>query len=262
MRGVRAIAGIAFALLAPADPVAAQYELVAPRSPGFLTNYDAWVEASALGEDDIQFQWDARIGAALDVYDYDAGRLSALAEYHGVFGSEFQSFDPNQSYYTFDASGSYRFGQSELAVRLHHVSRHLGDRPKLFGVDWNTIGVRVAQRLDHGRMELAARGSFDQVFKSSFVDYDSIVSGEARLRYPRDHRISLVAGGRGELFLTDEAIGGRSHVTGGIAHAGMRVEGAAAAVEFFVALERRVDPTPFTRGTEQWALVGFRVMNR
>jgi hypothetical protein len=250
------------AVLALTKPAAAQHELVPPPAPGFLSSFDVYVEAAALGEGDLQFRWDARMGAGVDVLDYETGRLNMFAEYHAVLGNEFQPFDPNQAYYTFGASGSYRLERTEIAAGLQHVSRHLGDRPKLFGVDWNTVGVRVAQRLDRGRLDLAARGSLDRVFKSTFVDYESMLAGEVRTRYPNDRRLSFVGGGRAELFLTDETIGGRSHVTGALVHGGVRVEGRGAAVEFFAAFERRVDPMPLARGTKHWVLAGFRVLNR
>jgi hypothetical protein len=251
-------------VLGAAGPAAAQLPLAPPPAPapGWLTNADFYVEAAALGEDDPQFRWDARIGAAVDVLDYGTGRLGALAEFHAVLGSELQPFDPNQASYRFDVSGSYRLRRTELGAYLQHVSRHLGDRPKLFGVDWNTVGARIAQRLDRERLALSARGSVEGVFKSTFVDYEWILSGEMTTRYPDGRSVSMVAGGRAEVFLTDEGRGGRSHVTGGLLQVGMRLEGAAAAIEVFAALERRVDPAPLTRGTRQWALVGFRVLDR
>jgi hypothetical protein len=245
-----------------ATPAFAQQEPTAPPPLGFLTKYDLDVEAAAIAGGDSAFRWDARLGAVLDVVDYGSGRVRALADYHGVFGEEFQPFDPNQAYFTFEVSGSYRFERSELAGRLHHVSRHLGDRPKGFGIDWNTLGVALEHRLDRERLDLSVRGSFDQVYKSNFVDYESIIAGGLESRYPDDRRVSFVSGGNIELYLTDDAIGGRSHVTGALVHAGMRLEGRAAAVELFAAFERRIDVSPFTRGTEQWALFGFRVLNR
>jgi hypothetical protein len=247
-----------------AAPAAAQLPLApaAAAAPGFLSSAEFYVEASAIGDDDVQYRWDARLGAAVDFVDYGSGRLSGMAEYHPVLGNDLQPFDPNQAYYTFDVSGSYRLRRTELSASLRHVSRHLGDRPKAFGVDWNTLGARIGQRMDNGRLDLSARASVGRVFKSSFVDYEWMLGGEMMTRYPNDRRMSVVAGGRAEVILTDEVRGGRSHVTGGLAHVGLRLEGPAAALELFAAVERRVDPSPLTRGTRQWALAGFRVLSR
>ena len=83
-----------------------------------------------LAYDDPRFTWDAHCGGDFDLVDYVHGRVTFLADYQAVLGSEFRPFDPYQSNYTLEAIGSYRVGQTEIVGVLHHVSRHLGDRAK------------------------------------------------------------------------------------------------------------------------------------
>ena len=224
--------------------------------------YNFQVSAAGLSDDDPRLQWDASIGGDIDLLDYGSGRINLLAEYHSVLGNELQPFDPNQSYYTFDVSASYRIKRSELSGYLHHVSRHVGDRPKEFGVAWNSLGTRVTRPMTRNRLDLSACGYIDYVYDRAFVDYRSMMGAEVASQYPNDRRVSVVAGGRADLVITDQDIAARSRVSGGLAHVGVRFEGSAAALEFFVALEQRIDPHPLTRGTEQWALAGFRLLSR
>ena len=47
-----------------------------------------------------------------------------------------------------------------------------------------------------------------------------------------------------------------------VVEGGVRVEGGAGAMEFFLAVERRVDPYPLQFGTANWVTVGFRLLSR
>ena len=50
--------------------------------------------------------------------------------------------------------------------------------------------------------------------------------------------------------------------TGFRGEAGVRAEGRAGAMEFFLAVERRIDPYPLQFGTARWVTVGFRLLSR
>jgi hypothetical protein len=54
----------------------------------------------------------------------------------------------------------------------------------------------------------------------------------------------------------------RGTQAGGRGEAGIRLEGAAGAVELFVAAERRVDPYPTEFYTDTWVTAGFRLRSR
>jgi hypothetical protein len=55
---------------------------------------------------------------------------------------------------------------------------------------------------------------------------------------------------------------GRGGQTGFRGEAGVRFDGGAAAVELYVAAERRIDPYPLDFSTAMWATAGFRLLGR
>ena len=54
----------------------------------------------------------------------------------------------------------------------------------------------------------------------------------------------------------------RGNQVGYRAEGGVRLEGSGAAVELFIAGERRIDPYPLEFGTATWFSAGFRLMSR
>src|SRR5919197_1517791 len=91
-----------------------------------------------------------RAGGSLDVIDYVFGRGTMTVDYETVMGHEFRAFDPTQANYTLEGAFSARVGATEVAAALHHVSRHLSDRPKRVPVAWNTLGARVLRHVAAG----------------------------------------------------------------------------------------------------------------
>ena len=65
-----------------------------------------------------------------------------------------------------------------------------------------------------------------------------------------------------QLFGTDDTLSDRGSQLGGFAEAGLRIEGAAGALEMFAGVERRVDAYPTERVARQWGLAGFRLISR
>jgi hypothetical protein len=54
----------------------------------------------------------------------------------------------------------------------------------------------------------------------------------------------------------------RGDQTGFRGETGVRFEGRRGAMEFFLAAEQRIDPSPLEFGTARWASVGFRLLSR
>ncbi len=52
-----------------------------------------------------RFTWDTHWGGDFDLVDYVHGRVTFLADYQALLGSEFRPFDPYQSNYTLEAIG-------------------------------------------------------------------------------------------------------------------------------------------------------------
>ena len=248
---------LGLALLLSAAPASAQS---AGGSP-FLSRFDFWVSMEHLSHDDPRYVWDGKWAAELDLVDYGSGRTQFAAEYQTILGEEFRIFDPNQGNYMLEGSTSVRLPAVELVGVFHHVSRHLSDRPKRFPVDWNMIGGRALTTVERGRTQVRARADLRKVIQHTYVDYvwelDAEAAGRVRLR----PRAALVALGQLRVLGVD---GTRSRGTqyGARGEGGLRLDGAAAALELIVAMERRIDPYQLEFSTATWWSAGFRLTSR
>ena len=255
-------AGAALVLLACASPAAGQ----AGAGPGggaatvgYLTRSAFHLTAERLAEDDPRLGWDAHFGGELDLVDYGAGRFTFLADYQVLLGDERRAFDPNHGNYVLSARSSLRLGATEVAAVFYHHSRHLSDREKPEPVDWNSVGAQVRHGIGDPRTRLEGRVDVRRVVQKSLVDYswelDAAVRGDRTLR-----------GGLGVLGVAGLVVKGvdgsrdRGGQAGYRVEGGVRLEGRGAAVELFVAGERRVDPVPLEAGTASWVAAGFRLL--
>jgi hypothetical protein len=241
-------------------PVAAQSPLDGPpRSAQFLSRLDVEMFAAAIAEDSIQFSSYMELRGEADVWDYLAGRLSMAIQYQAVLGDELQPFDPNQNNYLLEASSSVRAGPTELAGVFHHVSRHLGDRPKTQTIAWNTIRGRALRRFRFrdGMVDVRAEGGWVQ--DRSFVDYQWMTGGEVVVR----RRLSPVVGwyvrGSAEVWGVDRSVAQRSAQKGGRFEGGIRLSGAAGVLELFAGYERVIDADAFEQLPRSWPFAGLRL---
>lgn len=259
--------GLAAVFTLMAMPAAAQTAMAPPpaeastSSPALLSRFDFSVGMEHISSEDQRFVWDAYWGAELDLVDYGAGRLMFAAAYQTILGEEFRIFDPNQGNYMLAGSASARAGALEVAGVFHHVSRHLSDRPKRFPVDWNMIGARVLGSGVRGRTELRGRVDLRRVIQRSFVDYEWELDGETVARIRVAPRAAIVAGGGARILGVDESRG-RGTQYGLRGEGGIRFDGGAAALELFVAAERRIDPYQLEFATATWVTAGFRLISR
>jgi hypothetical protein len=253
---------LACLLLVVCTPVRAQEPLsAAPEHAQFLSRYDFQMSAALLGHPDIRYTWDTHWFGDLDLVDYTFGRITFLGDYQGLLGSEFRPFDPYQSNYTLEASGSLRLGKTEVIAVLNHISRHLGDRPKRQAVAENSLGLRVLERFHPGggRTELDVRIDVRKVIAQAYVDYTWMNELAFTLRRPLNRHISGYLRLHGQVYAVDRTIAGRGDQYGGRVEAGIRLNGTAGSVELFVGGERMIDADPLERMPEQWALGGFRL---
>jgi hypothetical protein len=246
---------MALALLASAAPASAQQPVQ------FLPRFDFHLAAEHLSSDDRRFAWDADFGGELDIVDYGIGRATFTANYEVLMGNQLRRFDPNQGNYILAGATSARAGGFELAGVFYHQSRHLSDRPKTAAVDWNMLGGRVARRFARGRSEVQTRADLRRTLKRSFVDYRWELDAEGRGRIELRPRVSLISA-VGARVLGVDGTRDRGTQSGYSAEGGVRFEGTAGAMEFFLAAERRIDPFPVEFGTVTWLKAGFRLLSR
>jgi hypothetical protein len=252
-------------VVACAAPAAAQVEpggeTAAPTGVRFLTRSALHLTAEHLFTDDRRFIWETSFGGEVDFVDYGLGRVSLAADYQVVLGDELRAFDPNQGNYDLTASASARLRPFELAAVFHHTSRHLSDRTKERPVDWNMLGARGLAFFQFGQTTLLGRAALLGVVQKSSVDY------RWELDAGVDARVRLVSGVSGITSLAVRALGvdgsqNRGTQGGYRAEGGIRLEGRGAAVELFLAAERRIDPYPLEFSKATWASVGFRLLSR
>lgn len=252
---------LAAAPAAAQSPPAPPAQAAPARRIEFLPRFDFLLGMEHLVDDDPRFVWDGRFGGEVDLIDYGVGRATFAAEYQVLLGEQFRIFDPNQGNYTLAGSLSARVRGVEVAGVFHHVSRHLSDRPKRQPIDWNMAGARVRGTLTRGRMHVDSRVDVRGVVQHSFVDYRWEADAEARARVTVAPQAAIVAAAGMRVLGVD---GSRDRGTqyGVRSEGGIRVEGPAAAVELFLAAERRIDPYQLEFSTGSWLTAGFRLVSR
>jgi hypothetical protein len=258
---MRRAAPLAALLVMGAASAWAQTATQQPSNRGFLSRFAIHLSGEHLSDDDPRYIWDASYGGDIDLVDYGSGRATLYANYQVIIGDEIRPFDPNQGNYILGARVSARLHGVEAAMLLHHESRHLSDRDKRPAVAWNMVGARLSKVLRWKGTLLEGHLDALGVTQASFVDYQWEIHGALRSEYPVRSRVAII----GDVRLRHLGVDGtrnRGGQNGARGEAGIRLEGGAAALELFVAAERRIDPYPLELGTVNWVSVGFRLANR
>ena len=219
------------------------------------------LSAEHLSGEDLMFVWDMNFGAALDVIDYGAGRASFVANYQAILGDEIRHFDPNQGNYILSGSLSMRTRGVEVAGVFYHQSRHLADRDNRVAVAWNMLGARLQRSVTTGRAHVDGRVDVRGVVAKAFVDYTWEIEGVVRSDVQIRPSVGVLFAGTLRRLGVDDSQN-RGNQTGFRGETGVRFEGRRGAMEFFLAAERRIDPSPLQFGTASWVTVGFRLLSR
>jgi hypothetical protein len=233
-----------------------------PSAPQFMSRFDFHMSASALATGDARFDWDTHFGGDFDFVDYVRGRATFLADYQAVLGGEFRAFDPNQGNYTLEAAGSVRTRPAELFLVLHHISRHLGDRPNTAAIAWNILQIRALRRLTAGNTTIDLRADLGKVIAHAGVDYSWKADLDVLLRRPTGASLGTYARGYLETLGIDGDLSRRGQQTGVRLEGGLRLPGPGGAFDLFVGYERVVDADAFERLPLHWAFAGFRLATR
>jgi hypothetical protein len=230
-----------------------------PPSVQFLPRLDIYAAAKALSGDDPQFMWATRVGANFDFVDYVHGRLLFITDYEGFFGEELQPFDPNQNIYTLAMGLSGRFRGTEIVAMYRHVSRHLIDREKDFGIAWNEVRGLLIRRVPVGDAAVDLTAEVGNVINRSYVDYEWSLLIHARTERQISPRSAFFVRGTGEYWVVDDTKAGRENKSGGLFEAGVRFGGRGGGLELFGGFEQKVDAEPLARETRSWWYAGFRL---
>ena len=238
----------------------------APVVVEFMPRFDWKMSAAYLSNADERFQWDTHWAGDLDLFSYPGGRASFLADYQALLGTEYRPFDPYQSNYQLEASGSFFIGKTEVAGVLSHISRHLGDRPKRIAVAENSLGPRIMQRFgDDAPTSLDVRADVRKVIASAYDDYSWIEEFELVGRRQLNPHAGFYARVYGQLIQVHSDLAGRGHQTGGRLEAGVKLRGSkpeGPAVELFGGSEKMIDADPLDRVSRGWAYLGFRLLGK
>lgn len=236
----------------------------APASADFMPRIDWKMSAAFLNHPDERFTWDTHWAGDFDLFSYPKGRVSFLADYQALLGSQFRPFDPYQSNYLLEASGSVFVGQTEVAGVLSHISRHLGDRPKRIAVAENSLGPRIMRRVGAaGPSSLDIRVDVRKVIAKAYDDYNWIEELELVARRRLSPYAAMFVRGYGQLIQVDKTIAGRDQQRGGRVEAGVRLRGkgqTGGSMELFAGGEQMIDADVLDRLPRRWAYVGFRLL--
>ena len=271
MRARRALCPVLFALLViSASSASAQQPGPQPLDGPidrfeFLSRYDFQLSTNVLsGDNGNQYRWDAHFGGEFDVLNYITGRLTMVADYEAVLGSEYRPFDPNQGIYILEPAASWFFDDNEVAFVFHHVSRHLSDRPKTYAVAMNVIEGRYLRRFTLGDgTTVAVRAGGGHLAQHSTFDYTWTVNWDVMARHRLNPHLELYGRTNGEMFGVDPAIRGRTGVqqTARV-ELGTRVTGVKADLELFVGAEHRLDASILDFVPVSWAIAGIRIASK
>ncbi len=245
-----------------AVPAAAQPPLAeTPVTPQFMSRYDFHLSAAGLVVDDDRFTWDTHLGGDFDLVDYVRGRMTFVADYQALLGSEFRPFDPYEGNYTLEAASSLRVGRAEFVGVLHHVSRHVGDRPKRPAIAWNELDLRLLHQFAVSGVTIDVRAEAGKVIARAAVDYSWTSNLDLTIRRAMNPAVGAFGRASGQLIgLIDPS--DRKRQRGGRLEGGLRLSGQGGALELFLGVERVIDADPFDGLTRQWAFAGFRLVTK
>jgi hypothetical protein len=259
---VRRCVFVAMLMLASVSSAAAQNKTPQPSDPAleFLPGYSFHLNMEHLSHADPRYVWDTNFGGELGIVGYGTSRLTFVVNYQAILGEEFHPFDPNQGNYILEGDLTTEYDGFEIGGVFYHQSRHLADRPKRQPVDWNMLGARGRKRFVVGPTELDARVDLRYAVLRTFVDYQWELDAGLRAKRHLYRAIDLVGGANFRQMGVDDSRG-RDNQTGFRLDGGLRFRGKAAAVELFLALERRIDAYPTEFGPEIWASIGMRLLS-
>jgi hypothetical protein len=242
-----------FPLLSPPQLPAQDAEL--------LSGASLHLEAARYAPADAQFGWTGWIGAGAELFRYERVAVYFTADLETILGSERRAFDANQVSYHLEPGARVRLGDSDLTFCLHHVSRHLIDRPKTQPVDWNILLLRAAGPLPAGS-PLPGRFTFSvgHTTEVSLVGYGWEVVASVRADIVRRLWGGAYTALLGRLVTTEDSPRfPRGNFVDFTAEGGVDLPRGGRRLDLFVAFQHRNDVFLLVPGSWNRALLGFRI---
>jgi hypothetical protein len=206
-------------------------------------------------------QWTTWIGGGFELLRVERVTAFADGDIETVVGNERRGFDANQVNYHLDTGVRLSLGEWKTALVLSHVSRHLSDREKGYGIDWNQVVVRggrgfgAARRLPlHVAVSLgytiqhAVRVHYDWEANAQLLG-ELVLHGKKRAYARLDLRGVTTDGGD---------VPARSGFLDARLEGGWMFERDRKRLDLFVAYEHRNDVFVTEPGSRDRALFGFR----
>jgi len=193
------------------------------------------------------------------VLDIGRVRMNVLVDYEILGSNEYQPFDPLQGNYTLEASVWSDVQGAEVGAVFHHVSRHLGDRPKTRGVAWNVAVLRVRRHVSAPRTVFDLQAGAGWVTQRAFVDYKWTGDVQLQLASTLVRSTDFIASLAGEVAGIERTRSSRRAQMGGRVEIGIRLRGGRAALDVVAGYERRIDAYQLEQTPRSWTFAVARI---
>lgn len=245
------------ALAAAAWPLAA-------RAAELLPEASVHLKAARYAPVETDLHWTGWIGAGAGLLRAGGATAYFTADAETILGNTLRPFEATQANYHLEVGARRRFGAAEVALALHHVSRHAVDRPKVQAVDWNMLLLRLSRGFSLAGRPAQARASVGRTTQASLPGYEweltarfeaELAGGEAARAYAcLDARVVTIR----DVTRPPATLPRGDFVDLG-AEAGVRLRRGPRVLDLFAAFERRNDVFLEIPGRRDRALFGFRI---
>lgn len=121
---------------------------------------------------DRDFIWTGWLGGEMGLVEQRGRQIALSGHIETILGNGERAYEARQGNYHITLSGQGRRGRTDVGVFVHHVSRHLLDRPMTGVAAWNIVGARGRRILGDpvlGRFTLSA--GLGRVVQQTLVGY-------------------------------------------------------------------------------------------
>ncbi len=189
----------------------------------------------------------------------EAGRVQVPTDFAFVAAFDDQKY-PHFVDYSLGLAPAIRVGTASVGLLAQHTSRHVHDAVRPESVAWSRAGARVSATTTRGPWQLG--GTVDAVryleAVRRYVDYDWELAGAGRASRNHSDRTAYYLDAALRTVRCLPEVAGRTWVVGARVEGGVNLASGFGRTEVFVAWDRRIDPTPFSRAVTNFFVIGGR----